>query len=52
MRDTMGYIVAAYAITWVALIAYAVRLHRVSQRARTEYHEASRDASAPGRRES
>ena len=41
MPDNNGYIVAAYAVTWFVVIAYAVRLHAVTRRARDLYEEAS-----------
>jgi len=40
--DNSGYIVAAYAITWAAIIAYLLRLNAVTRRARAHYDEASR----------
>jgi CcmD family protein len=48
MRDGMGFIVAAYTITWLGLIGYAIRLHRLSQRVRAEFTEAARDAASGG----
>jgi hypothetical protein len=42
VSESIDFIVAAYAITWVVLIAYAVRLHRVSRRAMAQYREAGR----------
>jgi hypothetical protein len=48
MADGMGYIVAAYAVTWVALVGYAIRLVGVTRRAQAQLERASRDAgSAP-----
>jgi CcmD family protein len=44
MADGMGYIVAAYVVTWVGLAGYAVRLVGVSRRAREQFERASRDA--------
>ena len=48
MRDGMGFIVAAYAITWLGLLGYALRLHRLSERMQAEFTEASRDAASGG----
>jgi hypothetical protein len=45
MADNVTYIAAAYVVTWIVLIGYAIRLHGVSRRARAQYEEASR----PGR---
>ena len=42
MSDNNGYIVAAYAVTWVAIIAYLVRLNAVARRAMAHYAEAAR----------
>ena len=42
MPDGNGYIIAAYVVTWVAIIGYAVRLHFVMQRARAQLEQASR----------
>jgi hypothetical protein len=42
MADNTVYIAAAYVVTWVVLIGYAIRLHGVSRRARAQYDEASR----------
>lgn len=41
----MTYIVVAYGLTWVVLIGYALRLHRVSRHAQAEFTEASREES-------
>lgn len=48
MRDVTGFIVAAYAITWLGLIGYAVRVHRLSRRLRAEFSEAQREAASGG----
>ena len=37
--STNGYIVAAYVITWIALITYALRLLRTTRRAASRYTE-------------
>jgi hypothetical protein len=44
MADGMGYIVAAYVVTWVGLIGYAIRLVGVARRAQEQLERASRDA--------
>lgn len=41
MPGNLDFVVAAYAVTWVFLIAYAVRLHLVSRRARALLDEAA-----------
>ena len=46
MPDNNSYVIAAYAVTWVMLLAYAVRLHRVARRAETQFAEASRGDDA------
>ncbi|HEX7121879.1 MAG TPA: CcmD family protein [Gemmatimonadaceae bacterium] len=43
MSDNIGYIVAAYGITWIVLVGYALRLHRVSRRAQAEFGQASQE---------
>ena len=43
MPDNTGYIVAAYVITWVVLVGYAVRLQAVSRRARARLEQATRE---------
>ena len=43
------FIVAAYAVTWVVLIGYSVRLSRVRRRAATLQNEAMRAAPGAGR---
>jgi CcmD family protein len=43
-----GYIIAAYVITWIALITYTLRLIRTTRRAASRYtekHNESRRAS-------
>jgi hypothetical protein len=37
MPSNETFIVAAYTLTWLVLIAYAIRLWRASTRARAEY---------------
>jgi CcmD family protein len=46
MAEGMGYIVAAYVVTWIGLVGYAVRLMGVSRRAREQFERASRDAGS------
>lgn len=41
--NNMAYVAAAYGLTWVVLVVYAVRLHGVSRRAREEFVDASRE---------
>lgn len=36
-----AYIIAAYAVTWIALIGYAIRLALVSRRASRRFAEVS-----------
>ncbi|MFN0098447.1 MAG: CcmD family protein [Gemmatimonadaceae bacterium] len=45
-RSSLGFVVAAYAVTWVTLAAYAVHLHRTlaaSRRAHDSAVAAARD---------
>ncbi len=41
MAGNIDFVVAAYAVTWVFLIVYGVRLHLVSRRARSQLAEAA-----------
>lgn len=41
--ESNGYIVAAYVLTWVVLVGYAIRLHAVSRRSRQQYADAVRE---------
>jgi hypothetical protein len=41
MPDNNSYIVAAYAVTWITLLGFALRLHAVARRARERYADAS-----------
>jgi hypothetical protein len=43
MPGNLDFVVAAYTVTWVFLVAYAVRLHLVSRRARALLEEAARE---------
>jgi hypothetical protein len=45
MRDGMGYIVAAYVVTWVMVLGYWVWLRAVARRARKRLAEASRSGA-------
>jgi len=42
-----GYIIAAYAVTWLGIGGYALRLERLTRRAEQEY-EAARGAQRAG----
>ena len=46
MPDSNNYVVAAYVVTWIMLLGYALRLHAVSRRSREQYAEASRSHEA------
>lgn len=37
--NNSGYIIAAYAVTWIALIAYSVHLFRATRQAAARYEE-------------
>lgn len=41
--ESKGFIVAAYVVTWVMLVGYAIRLHAVSRRARQQFADAVRE---------
>ncbi|MEP7348231.1 MAG: hypothetical protein ABI877_23395 [Gemmatimonadaceae bacterium] len=46
--NNSAYIIAAYAITWIALITYGVHLLRTTRRAASQYqkkHNGSRSVS-------
>jgi hypothetical protein len=43
MRDTNGFVVAAYLVMWIGLIGYGVRLFRVTREARRQLDDASRE---------
>jgi hypothetical protein len=45
MSEGNGYIIAAYAITWVMILAYAGRLMVVAKRARDQLEQASRSGA-------
>jgi hypothetical protein len=51
MSDNSRFIIAAYTVTWVCFVAYAVRLHLVARRARAQYDEATRAGGESGRGE-
>ena len=42
MVDQNAYIVAAYVVTWVTVLGYAVYLHNVWRRSRRQLEQASR----------
>ncbi|MBV6520451.1 MAG: hypothetical protein MNPFHGCM_00565 [Gemmatimonadaceae bacterium] len=48
--NTAGYIVAAYAVTWIALIGYGIHLLRSTRRAAARYTE--RNGAGESRRDS
>jgi hypothetical protein len=41
--DTNGFLIAAYAVMWIGLVGYGIRLHRVYRESRQRFEEASRD---------
>ena len=43
MSGTNGFVVAAYVVMWIGLLAYGIRLHRVFRDARRRLDTASRD---------
>jgi hypothetical protein len=51
MSESNGYIIAAYTVTWITLIGYAIRLHLVSRRARAQMESASRGHTLGGNSE-
>ena len=46
MDGSNGFLVAAYVVTWIGLIGYGIRLHRVYQDSRRRLDDASRDGRA------
>lgn len=44
-RISINFVIAAYALTWVGLAAYALHAHSALRRARSEYQRASRLSS-------
>jgi CcmD family protein len=42
MLEGNGFVVAAYVVTWIGVIGYAMRLHRVSRDAKHRLAQASR----------
>lgn len=42
MADNSTYIIAAYAVTWLTLVAYLVHLRRTRRDAERRYHDAQR----------
>jgi len=45
MPDNMPFIIGAYAITWIALLGYAVRLYRARVEAERRWQHAAEDLS-------
>ena len=43
MSGMNGFVVAAYAVMWIGLIGYGIRLHRVFRDSRRRLEEATRD---------
>lgn len=41
MGSSLNFVIAAYALTWVSLIAYTLHTHRALRRARDEYQRSS-----------
>lgn len=42
MSDNTTFVVAAFAITWVAMLGYLLHLRRASRRARAAFDQATR----------
>ncbi|MDH5234444.1 MAG: hypothetical protein OEW77_05740 [Gemmatimonadota bacterium] len=49
MASSINFVIAAYALTWVCLVAYATYVHRTLRRARDEYQRASRQPAGEAR---
>jgi hypothetical protein len=47
--DTITFVIAAYALTWVCLAAYALHAHAALRKARAEYDRASRQPAGGAR---
>ncbi|MEX2181274.1 MAG: hypothetical protein WD771_04485 [Gemmatimonadaceae bacterium] len=45
MESSINFVIAAYALTWLALVAYAFHAHRTLRRARDEYDRATGQAA-------
>jgi CcmD family protein len=45
MPESNGYIVAAYVVTWVVILGYALRLVRVTRQANEQLERASRSGA-------
>jgi len=43
MPNSNGFVVAAYVVMWIGLIAYGIRLHRVFRDSRRRLEQATRD---------
>jgi CcmD family protein len=44
-RSSMNFVIAAYAVTWVVLAAYAAYVHAGLRRTRAEYDRATRQSA-------
>jgi CcmD family protein len=38
--NNWGFVIAGYAVTWIVVVGYLVRVHRLLSRARTEHDAA------------
>ena len=47
--SSINFVIAAYALTWVCLAAYAVHAHGALRRAREEYQRATRQSAGGAR---
>ncbi len=45
-RTSLNFVIAAYAVTWVVLGAYALQAHAALRRARAQYDAATRGSPA------
>ena len=43
MNGSNGFLIAAYVVTWIGVIGYGIRLHRVYKESRRRLDDASRD---------
>ena len=43
--ENWGFVIAAYAATWIMIAAYWVHVHRSLRRARRSYEQATADAT-------
>ena len=42
-----GYIGAAYALTWIAVLGYMIRIHRALNQAHADFARATHDTEQP-----